>query len=166
MNGQVPENRLQDPAQVERATPRSNETSGETLVVPVIAEQIHVDRQRVETGRVRIHKTVTEREEVVDEPVYQEEVEVERVPINRPVDGPVPIRYEGDTMIVPLLEEVMVVEKRLMLKEELHVRKRQFTGPRPQKVVLRSEQAEVERTAPGTAGDAPPGEERRLNPAA
>ena len=96
----------------------------------------------------------------------QEEVEIERVPINRPVEGPVPIRYEGDTMIVPLLEEVVVVEKRLILKEELHVRKRHTTAPKPQKVVLRSEQVEVERLAPPTDAGPTPGGDKRLDPAA
>lgn len=34
------------------------------------------------------------------------------------------IRTEGDVTIVPVLEEVLVVEKRLVLKEELHIRRR------------------------------------------
>jgi len=117
----------------------------ETVVVPIVAEELNVRRRQVETGKVRIAKTVREHEEVVDEPLLQEEIDVERVAINRPVDTPPPVRYEGDTLIVPLLEEVLVVEKRLMLKEELRVTKRRVETREPQRVTLRREEAAVER---------------------
>lgn len=54
-----------------------------------------------------------ERQEVVDLPLLRETAQVVRVAINRQVDGPVPIRHDGDTMIIPVLfQEVLVVEKR------------------------------------------------------
>jgi uncharacterized protein (TIGR02271 family) len=115
------------------------------LVVPVIAEELVVQKRVVETGKVRITKVVKEREAVVDEPLFSEEVEVERVPIQRVVDGPVPVRYEDDTVIVSILEEVLVVEKRLLLKEELHIRKRRVETHQPQQVMLRHEEARIER---------------------
>ncbi|HEX8686976.1 MAG TPA: YsnF/AvaK domain-containing protein, partial [Pyrinomonadaceae bacterium] len=93
--------------------------AGGAVVVPIVAEQLEVQKRKVEGGGVRIRKTVHEREEVVDEPLMREEVQVKRVPVNKVVDGPVPVRHVGDTMIVSLLEEVLVVEKRLMVKEEL-----------------------------------------------
>ena len=86
-----------------------------------------------------------ERETIVDEPFFRDEVEVERVLIDRVVDAPVPVRYEDDTMIVPIMEEVLVIEKRLVLKEELYIRKRRVETHRPQQVRLRSEEARVER---------------------
>jgi uncharacterized protein (TIGR02271 family) len=110
----------------------------------VVIEEFEVQKRQVETGRVRITKIVQEQEEVVDEPLLQEEIDVRRVPINQPVDGPIPIRHSGDTMIVSLLEEVLVVEKRLMLKEELHITKRQVEVHKPQQVTLRREEAIVE----------------------
>ena len=117
----------------------------ETVVVPVVAEKLDVRKRVVEGGGVRITKTVREREEVVDEPLMREEVHVKRVPVGRVVDGPVPVRHVGNTMIVSLLEEVLVVEKRLMLKEELHISKDEVETHRPQRVVLRSEEATVQR---------------------
>jgi len=126
----------------------------ETVTIPVIAEELDVTKRTVETGRVRITKRVREREETVSEPLLREQVRVERVPVNRVVDGPVAVRYEGDTMIVPLMEEVLVVEKRLVLKEELRIRKHSFEVREPQQVVLRSEEATVERIG----SDAPKGE--------
>jgi len=117
----------------------------ETLVVPVIRETIDVQKRWVQSGRVRITKVVHENEEVVDEPLLREEVEVERVAVNRAVDGPVAIRHEGDVTIVPVLEEVLVVEKRLILKEELHIRRRQVEVSEPQRITLRTEEVTVER---------------------
>lgn len=121
------------------------ERSQDFLTVPVVAEELSVEKRKVETGRVRITKTVHEHQEVVDELLLQEEVDVRRVAINQVVDAPPPVRYEGDTMIIPLLEEVLVVEKRLMLKEELHVSKRQTSTHQPQQVTLRREEATIER---------------------
>ena len=117
----------------------------EALVMPLIAEQMTVEKRFVETGGVRIRKVVREREETFDEPLVREQVQVERVPVGRPVDAPVPIRYEGETMIVPLVEEVLVVEKRLLLKEELHITRRQEMVHEPQTVTLRTEEAVIER---------------------
>ncbi len=119
-------------------------TGGENLVVPVVHEVLDVQKRWVESGRVRVTKVVHEHEEVVDEPLLREEVEVERIAINRAVDGPVAIRHEGDVMIVPILEEVLVVEKRLVLKEELHIRRRRVEVSQPQRMVLRTEEATVE----------------------
>jgi uncharacterized protein (TIGR02271 family) len=132
--------------QAERRDPQAagDEITSQPVVVPVMMEELDVQKRRVETGRVRIHKTVHEREELVDEPLFQEEVVIERVPINRVVEEAIPIRYEGDTMIVSLLEEVPVVQKRLVLKEELRITKRRVAVPRPVRVMLRSEEATVE----------------------
>ncbi|MGI8743084.1 MAG: DUF2382 domain-containing protein [Bryobacteraceae bacterium] len=58
------------------------------------------------------------------EPLFREDCDVERVPVKRMLDQPVEIRQEGDTLIIPLMEEVLVVEKRLMLREELHIKRR------------------------------------------
>ena len=125
---------------------------GGAVVVPIVAEQLEVQKRKVEGGGVRIRKTVHEREEVVDEPLMREEVQVRRVPVNKVVDGPVPVRHVGDTMIVSLLEEVLVVEKRLMVKEELHITKEQVESYRPQRVRLRTEEAVVERVEDGRGG--------------
>lgn len=129
----------------EKVRQAGDRASDETVVVPVVAEQLSVEKRRVESGSVRIRKVVHEREEVVDEPLMREEVQVKRVPINRVVDAPIPVRHIGNTMIVSLLEEVLVVEKRLMLKEELHITKSETETFKPQRIMLRSEEATIER---------------------
>ncbi len=115
------------------------------LVLPVIEEALDVRTRRVETGRVRIHKTVHEREVLVDEPLLRDEVVIERVPINRVVDGPIPVCYEGDTIIISLLEEVLVVETRLLLKEEVYITTRRTETHTPARVTRRREDVTIER---------------------
>jgi len=119
--------------------------AGKTTVIPVIEEELDVQKRVVETAKVRVTKGVHEREILVDEPLFRDEVEVERVLIDQVVDGPVSVRYEDDTMIVPIMEEVLVIEKRLILKEELHIRKRRVETHQPQQVTLRREEVRVER---------------------
>lgn len=58
---------------------------------------------------------------VLDEPLIMEDVQVERVPVNRIVDAAPEIRHEGDVMIVPVIEEVITVQKRILLKEEVRI---------------------------------------------
>jgi uncharacterized protein (TIGR02271 family) len=117
----------------------------EPLVVPVLREELDVQKRPVETGKVRITKVVHERETIVDEPLWHDNVAVTRVPIERVVDGPVPVREENDTTIISVVEEVLVVEKRWMLREEIHIRKQRTETHQPQRITLRSEEVQVER---------------------
>jgi uncharacterized protein (TIGR02271 family) len=112
--------------------------------IPVLQEELKVEKRTVETGVTRVKKSVHEREEIVDEPLVKEEAHVERVPINRYVEGPVPVREEDGVTIVPLFEEVLVIEKKLLLKEELRITKHTKTVRDPQRVIVRSEEAVVE----------------------
>lgn len=124
-------------------------------VIPLVEEELAVRKQPVEKGRTRIRKVVREREQVVDEPVVHEDVEIRRVPVNRYVDAPAPARQEGDTLIVPLFEEVLVVQKRLVLREELHVTRRRTTVHDRTHVPLRSEDVLVEHIDGHEAEDQP-----------
>jgi uncharacterized protein (TIGR02271 family) len=116
----------------------------ESQVLPAIGERLEVGKKPVETGRVLIHKHVTSTESTVDEPLLRDNYDVQHVPVNRIIDSP-EIRHEGDTTIIPVLEEVLVVEKRLILREELHIVRRREEHRDPQKVTLRKENVEVER---------------------
>jgi uncharacterized protein (TIGR02271 family) len=124
---------------------RSEQRGEDAVVIPVIVEELAVQKRTVETGRVRVTKTVHERQELVDEPLLEEKVVVERVPISRIVDAAPAVRQEGDVLVVPVLEEVLVVEKRLLLKEEIRITRTRVEAHHPQQVTLRSEEAVVER---------------------
>ena len=118
--------------------------------LPVIEEKLQVRKRLVEEGGVRISKQVESREVVVDEVLRNERVEVERRPIGLRLEGddiPKP-RHEGDTWIVPVIEEVLVTEKRLVLVEEVRITRSQGTHHAPQRVTLRKEKVLVERLEP------------------
>lgn len=123
-------------------------------VIPVIQESIRVEKREFESGKVVVHKTVTERDEAVEVLLRQQDLSVERVPVGRVVQEAPQTRQEGDTLIVPILEEVLVVEKRLVLKEELHIRKRSSERVEQQTVRLRSENVEIEQTGRNPANEA------------
>ena len=118
-------------------------------VVPVAEERAVIRKRRLEGATVRITKEVRAEEQTVDEALFSEEIEVERVKIGSVVDAPEPIRTEGDTTIIPLYEEVLVVEKRLVLTEEVRVSKRRNERREPQRVTLRREEVSVERLEAG-----------------
>ena len=126
-----------------RSEPRVHQD--EPMVVPVLVDELEVQKRRVETGKVRITKVVHEREAVVDEPLLHDTVTITRVPIQQFVDGPVPVREEQGTTIVSVVEEVLVVEKRWMLREEIHIRTQRIETHQPQRITLRSEDVQVER---------------------
>ncbi|GGE69065.1 DUF2382 domain-containing protein [Massilia psychrophila] len=123
--------------------------TGEAAVtIPVIQESLQIGTRTVDTGRgVRISKTVAELPFEVREILHHDEISVLHVPIDRIVAvGEAPAsRYEGDTLIIPIVEEVVVVERRLRIKEELHVTTTRREEQYAETVMLKSEQVRVER---------------------
>jgi uncharacterized protein (TIGR02271 family) len=139
--------------ETENTTPMQTETmqtaaqTEEPLVIPVIQEQVTFDKQVIETGKVRILKRIIEHEELVDVPLFREEVNVDRVPVNQYVDAAPQVRHEGDTMIIPVVQEQIFYQKRLLLVEELHVKKQIIEEHKPQPVTLLKEEVEITRSA-------------------
>jgi uncharacterized protein (TIGR02271 family) len=117
-------------------------------VIPVIQEEARIRRRAVETGRVRIHKQVRTTEETLNVPYARDHVQVERVPVGQVLMEPASVRYEGDTLVIPVMEEVVVVEKRLLLREEIRVTKVREESQHQETVTLHSEEVTVEREAP------------------
>jgi uncharacterized protein (TIGR02271 family) len=120
----------------------------ETLVIPVLEERPACSTRKVETGRLRIIKKVFTHVENVEVPVWRETLQVERVAINRPVSQPVSTRYEGDTLIISVFEETFVVEKRLILKEELRITKHRVESCHLRQVELRREEHPLTHKSP------------------
>jgi uncharacterized protein (TIGR02271 family) len=121
-------------------------------VVPLAREELEVQKRTVERGRIRIRKTVRSREELVEQPLQHDEVTVERIAVNREVDAPPQPRYERDALVIPVIEEVLVTRKQLVLKEEIYIRRRCVESVHQERVALRSEDVEVERQAKGDSG--------------
>ena len=136
----------QSPTSKEKIDLESSDSARKGESIKLAAEEMSVERQQVETGRVQVSVLTRERQELVDVPLAREEVVVERVPIGRRVDAIPPIREEGDTFIVPIVEEILVVERRLMLKEELHLKRVHTTERYLERVTLHHQEAVVTRT--------------------
>src|SRR5260370_25386449 len=117
------------------------------VVVPLFREEVSLDRQRVITGRVQVSTVLHQHEEPVDALLRRESVEIERTPLDQPVDCVPPVRHEGDTIIIPVVEEVLIVERRLVLKEEVRVRRVRTTEKHRESVQLRRQEVVVTRDA-------------------
>ena len=143
-------NNIEDPNYIETSTIDSNpfdSVQNETnRVFPVIQEEAIVEKRVVETGKVVISKKISEHEEIVDVPLFQEKVDVERVPINQVVQERPAVRQEGEVMIIPVVQEQVFYQKRLVLVEELHVRKQVVQTHQPQKITLIKEDVEINRS--------------------
>ena len=122
----------------------------------MVEERAVILKRKKLTGGLRVRTVVRESEEVIGQPLTTDEIEVERVPVGRWVEAPVPIRQEGETTIITLLEEVAVVEKRLRATEEVRITRRWTTRQAAQHVTLRREEAVVERLEVAGSGDDDP----------
>ncbi|HYZ24888.1 MAG TPA: DUF2382 domain-containing protein [Rhodopila sp.] len=115
--------------------------------VSLAEERLTVSKRQVETGRVRV-RVVTDRETITARAsLFDHGVEVKHVPIGREVTEVPPVRQEGETTIIPVLEEVLVVEKRLVLIEEVHVRRTVSQTDVQHPVTVQRQRAEIVRTA-------------------
>lgn len=114
------------------------------LRIPLVEEQLKVDKKEVQIGEVLIHRTIEEFEKTLQIPISRDDIVIERVTVNQPTDGPVNPYYEGDWMIVPLVEEVLVVTKRFMITEHIRIGKRTVVENKEVSDTLRREHVEFE----------------------
>jgi stress response protein YsnF len=117
----------------------------QVATLPRVEERVQIDKVERPTGSVRVRVVPTQQEQTVSMEVADTHVDVRRVAIGRIVDAPPGVREEGNVTIIPVFEEVLVVEKRLLLKEEIHVVRMQQTRVEERSVSLRSERVEISR---------------------
>ena len=114
-------------------------------IVPVVSEELHADAIPVETGGVRVTKHVKAHDEILEQELRTGRVEVKRVKTDRVVDGPQPVQRHGNTLIIPVVSEVLRVEKQWVVTEEIHLIQTEERDTVQQKVRVNREEAEVER---------------------
>ena len=116
-------------------------------IISVVHEHAVVRKEMVETGKVHIRKRVTEEVVSVNLPVINETYQVEHVPVEKKIlDTPPPaLRYEGNKMIIPVLREITVVQKKYEVIEELHITRHSEETPLMQEITLLKEHVQVER---------------------
>jgi uncharacterized protein (TIGR02271 family) len=115
----------------------------ETL--PLVEEELVVDRKTVSDGRVLVSThtdTVTDFAEIE---LREDDIEIERVSFETVVDAVPQVRIEGDVTIIPILEERLLVEKRLVLVEEIRMRRKTTLRTERVEAELRKQTASVER---------------------
>ena len=131
----------------------------QTEVIPLVEETARIAIREVSGGKVRVRTVTDTVEEMARAALDEENVEVTRVPINQDVDTAPTVRTDGEVVIVPVLEEALVVQKRLVLKEELHIRRTKTQTTIEEPVTLRKQRAVVERLSaegkPITGEDSP-----------
>ncbi len=134
-----------DPLDDELRTAVEGRESGDHQTLALHAEAITVTK-RVRKTLVRAARTTAERTVAVDEELAGESVVVERVAIGRIVEVAPPVRQEGDVTIVPVVEEELVLVRRMVLKEEVHLRRVRTTTRHAETVTLREQKLTVTRT--------------------
>jgi stress response protein YsnF len=123
----------------------TQEVADEKFVLPVLREELNVEIRKRVTGIVRLEKTVRQFDSLVDEELVSDSISVEHVPINRYLDEPAVTRQEGDTTVYPVMEEVLIMTKQLVLKEEIRVTRLRQQSRHQEIVPLRTEEIFVER---------------------
>ena len=71
-----------------------------------------------------------------DASLFKEDVDVQRVPVNRVLDAPAETRVEGDVTVILVMEERLKVEKQLILREEIRIVKKRTSAQPPRFVSL------------------------------
>lgn len=81
----------------------------------------HVERRQA--GEIGLRKEVEQFPGRLEVDARREEVEVEHVPVGQEVDERVSPWHEDDVLVVPVYEEQLVVTKRLVLREQIRIRR-------------------------------------------
>ena len=121
------------------------------MSVPLVQEQLRVERREVETDRVRVRTIIEEVPVWRTEELERGELDVERVAVEHQVDA-APAPYEEDgVLVVPIVEERLV--KQLFVVEELRIRRRTTVQSMPVVETLRRQRAVIERDIPLATGE-------------
>ncbi len=114
------------------------------LFVPIHEEVLVPTTREISLGEVVVRKRVEQVPSEATVDVGHDEVLVERVAVNQQIDTAPAPRQEGDTLVVPVVEEVLVTEKRLMLREEVRITRRRRTEQVTVSDTVRREVLDVE----------------------
>jgi uncharacterized protein (TIGR02271 family) len=137
-----------------RAAASSETSSREELRIPLMEEEIGIEKVPRETGHVRIHKTIKTEEKHFSVPVMREDVVIERIAVSGdeptlPSQG----AFQEQTLDLALHEEDVKVSKRSRLREQMVVRTVVEAIQKDAAADLRHEECEVEDTRPGKSAD-------------
>lgn len=124
---------------------RAPDPQPDDVVVPVIEEEAVAGTRRVKTGSVRVEKHVEKKIRRIAAPLLRDHVEVRRVAVNRVIPEMPAVRNQDGITVIPVVEEELVITKRLVLKEEIHLIKRTTRERTVKEIEVHKEKAEVRR---------------------
>ena len=133
-------------------TPPQRGLSGratEGATIDLVREEVHVNKQLVETGRVDIVKTVDLEEVELTLPHLESGFDVERrAGSDELLDAAPAWTYEmpDGTVVYRVLREVPVVVTRYQVAEEIHVRPRRVASDDHHVATVRRERVDIRRT--------------------
>lgn len=117
----------------------------DTETIPIVEEELFIEKRVVETGRVRVRTEIEERQQRVRDQVMRSRVNIERVPVNKEVDAIPEPRTEGNVLIIPVVEEIVYVRKALVVTEEVRITKETEVEEWDKPITLRREVPVIER---------------------
>jgi len=117
--------------------------SNETRSIPVREEQLEVEKQRVQSGEVRVHKDVVTEQKTINVPVNREEVVVERHPASGEQVSETPIG-QGETVRIPVSEEQVTITKQPVVTGEVEISKRTVQEQKQYTDTVKREEVNVE----------------------
>jgi uncharacterized protein (TIGR02271 family) len=119
--------------------------SADETVIPVVQEALLLHKKEVPTGTLRVKAVTDNHQEFVKTDLAFSDVTVTRVHVGREIDAMPDVRVEDNVTIIPVVEERLIVEKRLFLKEELHLTHTRGTEAVEIPVTVRKQRVEVTR---------------------
>jgi len=124
---------------------RAEVLTADSVTVPVIEETLVPVTQWQEAGALEIRKSVHVVNQELDVPVQYEEATVERVPVNRVLAAGETLapRQDGDTLVIPIVHEELMVVKRQVLVEEVRITKQIRTTTRHFSEPVRREDIQI-----------------------
>jgi uncharacterized protein (TIGR02271 family) len=110
---------------------------------------------------VKVRKSVHTERGVVRIPKWREEVDIERVPVEGEASGATEADIGEDEVVVQVFEEEIVITKRVVLKEEIRLRKTVVWEEETVEVDLRKEEVEIDDSTERGGPQGPAAQERR-----
>ncbi|OWJ69606.1 hypothetical protein CDV50_17005 [Haematobacter massiliensis] len=125
-------------------------------VLPLVEERVSVTAEARVSGRVRVSTHTEAVDTLIPVDLAEVDVEVTRIPVDRAVDHAPDITTDGDTTIIPVMEERLVVTRQLFVREEIHIRRMTHRETVDVPVTTRRQTATIERLPPHDEQDIPP----------
>jgi len=120
----------------------------EENVIPVIEEELVIEKQQIARARVRVNKRVETHEVDIETPVIHRELVVEHIPINRllTAEDAIPsTREENGVLIIPIFAEVAFADVVLLMKEQVKITKNRMSKNVSKTITLKQEVVDIER---------------------